>query len=252
MTTSGLLDLAGESFVLLTTFRASGEPVSTPLWVGRDGDALVVLTPSASGKVKRLRGDRRVLVQPCGRFGAVTDSVPAVPATAEIRGGAGGRRPGPTGSARGVPRRVADGARDRAAGRATARTRRDTQVGAAPDMSRGAGAAGTAAAGSTKHAYESSSAGPARSASAVRNRHGTSPPHEEPRSGGQRRPDISLARRRAVRLGLDRTAVGGTARSSAACSTAAGSVPAHGSVQVPRGQSVSRSGEDQTSVIIRT
>jgi len=80
-----LLDLARERFVLLTTFRASGAPVSTPVWVGRDGDALVVLTPSHSGKVKRLRADPRVQVQPCGRFGAVRDGAPAVPATAEIR-----------------------------------------------------------------------------------------------------------------------------------------------------------------------
>lgn len=80
-----LLDLAGERFVLLTTFRASGEPVPTPVWVARDGDVLVVLTPAGSGKVKRLRRDPRVLVQPCGRFGAVREGRPAVAATCEVR-----------------------------------------------------------------------------------------------------------------------------------------------------------------------
>ncbi len=80
-----LLDLARERFVLLTTYRASGAPVSTPVWVGRDGDALVVLTPAGSGKVRRLRADARVRVQPCGRFGAVRDGAPAVDGTAEIR-----------------------------------------------------------------------------------------------------------------------------------------------------------------------
>lgn len=82
---SDLLQLADARFVSLTTFRRSGEPVSTPVWVGRDGDALVVLTPAGSGKVTRLRRDPRVLVRPCGRFGAVPDDAVAVAGTAEIR-----------------------------------------------------------------------------------------------------------------------------------------------------------------------
>ena len=82
-----LLGLADERFVSLTTFRRSGEPVSTPVWVGRDGDALVVLTPAGSGKVKRLRHDARVEVRPCGRFGAVADGAEPVAGTAELREG---------------------------------------------------------------------------------------------------------------------------------------------------------------------
>ena len=78
-----LLSLVEERFVSLTTFRRTGEPVSTPVWVGRDGDALVVLTPAESGKVKRLRHDPRVELRPCGRFGAVADG--AVPLTARAR-----------------------------------------------------------------------------------------------------------------------------------------------------------------------
>jgi PPOX class probable F420-dependent enzyme len=80
-----LLRLADERFVSLTTFRRSGVAVSTPVWVGRDGDALVVLTPAASGKVKRLRRDARVQVRPCGRFGAVADGVLPVEGRAELR-----------------------------------------------------------------------------------------------------------------------------------------------------------------------
>jgi hypothetical protein len=80
-----LLRLADERFVSLTTFRRSGRPVSTPVWVGRDGDALVVLTPAGSGKVKRLRHDARVEVRPCGRFGAVADGAVPVGGTAELR-----------------------------------------------------------------------------------------------------------------------------------------------------------------------
>jgi uncharacterized protein len=83
---SDLLPLADERFISLTTFRRSGEPVSTPVWVGRDGDSLVVLTPAGSGKVKRLRHDPRVELRPCGRFGKVADGVAPVAGTAEVRG----------------------------------------------------------------------------------------------------------------------------------------------------------------------
>ena len=80
-----LLPLADSRFVSLTTFRRSGEPVSTPVWVGRDGASLVVLTPAGSGKVKRLRRDPRVQIRPCGRFGTVADGVDPVTGTAEVR-----------------------------------------------------------------------------------------------------------------------------------------------------------------------
>jgi PPOX class probable F420-dependent enzyme len=82
---TSLLPLADARFVSLTTFRRSGERVSTPVWVGRDGASLVVLTPSGSGKVRRLRSDPRVEVRPCGRFGAVADGVEPIAATAELR-----------------------------------------------------------------------------------------------------------------------------------------------------------------------
>ena len=80
-----LLSLADHRFVSLTTFRRSGAPVSTPVWVGRDGGSLVVLTPVGSGKVKRLRHDPRVELRPCGRFGAVADGVEPMSAIAEVR-----------------------------------------------------------------------------------------------------------------------------------------------------------------------
>jgi uncharacterized protein len=80
-----LLSLADHRFVSLTTFRRSGAPVATPVWVGRDGESLVVLTPAGSGKVKRLRHDSRVELRPCGRFGAVADGVEPMSAVAELR-----------------------------------------------------------------------------------------------------------------------------------------------------------------------
>lgn len=57
---TSLISLADERFVPLTTFRRSGEPVSTPGRVGRDSSVLVVRIPAGSGKVRRLRADPRV------------------------------------------------------------------------------------------------------------------------------------------------------------------------------------------------
>ena len=76
--------LGDESFVSLTTFRRSGEAVSVPVWIGRDGDALTVTTPATSGKVKRLRADPRVELRPCSRRGTVDGGVPPVAGVARI------------------------------------------------------------------------------------------------------------------------------------------------------------------------
>jgi PPOX class probable F420-dependent enzyme len=76
--------LAGERFISLTTFRRSGEAVSTPVWVASDGDALLVTTPAASGKVKRLRHTPRVEMRACTRSGRVPEDAEVVSGTAEI------------------------------------------------------------------------------------------------------------------------------------------------------------------------
>ncbi|MEP6855230.1 MAG: PPOX class F420-dependent oxidoreductase [Pedococcus sp.] len=79
-----LAALGSEKFVSLTTFRKTGIGVSTPVWVGLEGDALVVTTPSGSGKVKRLRNNDRVELSPCSRRGTVNDGAPNVSAVAEL------------------------------------------------------------------------------------------------------------------------------------------------------------------------
>jgi PPOX class probable F420-dependent enzyme len=61
--------LAAEKYVLLTTFRKDGRAVPTPVWVARDGDALVVWTVKDSGKVKRIRRSAEVTVAPCDARG---------------------------------------------------------------------------------------------------------------------------------------------------------------------------------------
>lgn len=81
---TAFLGMAGENFVSLTTFRKSGKPVSTPVWIARDGAALIVTTPADSGKVKRLRKNSRVELQPSSRRGVVPDGAQQVSGTAEI------------------------------------------------------------------------------------------------------------------------------------------------------------------------
>ena len=78
--------LADARFVSLTTYRRTGEPVPTPVWLVRDGDALLVTTPAASGKVKRLRAHPRVELRPCDRRGRVDADAPVATGEAEILG----------------------------------------------------------------------------------------------------------------------------------------------------------------------
>ncbi len=87
---SGLSALAGQRYLSLTTFRKSGEPVATPVWVAGDGDALVVISEGPAGKVKRLRADPRVELRPCtirGRILPGTSPVTAVATLVEDRDG---------------------------------------------------------------------------------------------------------------------------------------------------------------------
>lgn len=83
-TSSDFLALADHRFLSLTTFRKSGEPVSTAVWIARDGDDLIVTTPKESGKVKRLRNSDRVEMRQCGRSGAVKADAVAVEGRATI------------------------------------------------------------------------------------------------------------------------------------------------------------------------
>jgi uncharacterized protein len=79
-----LPNLGGERFVLLTTYRRSGEPVQTPVWVLPDAGAAIVSTPEGAGKLKRLRNDPRVTIAPCDRRGNVDEGAPVVEGRAEI------------------------------------------------------------------------------------------------------------------------------------------------------------------------
>ena len=82
-----LADLGREEFVSLTTYRRSGDAVSVAVWIAPDTEAnggLLVTTTERSGKVKRLRRDRRVQLRPCDRRGTVAADAPTVSAQADI------------------------------------------------------------------------------------------------------------------------------------------------------------------------
>jgi PPOX class probable F420-dependent enzyme len=68
--------VSANQYVSLTTFRKSGEPVATPVWIARDGDELVVITVDQLGKTKRLARSPRVELRPCDIRGVVADGAP--------------------------------------------------------------------------------------------------------------------------------------------------------------------------------
>ena len=80
--------LADEKYILLTTFRRDGRPVSTPVWaVALDSGEVGFWTSSESGKAKRLAHTARVTVQPCDARGRVKEGSAVTDASARIVSG---------------------------------------------------------------------------------------------------------------------------------------------------------------------
>jgi PPOX class probable F420-dependent enzyme len=77
-------DVAAHRYVSLTTFRRSGEPVATPVWIARDGDELVVITIDGVGKTKRLAHTSRVELRECDMRGTVPAGAPTQHGTARV------------------------------------------------------------------------------------------------------------------------------------------------------------------------
>ena len=61
--------LEGHRYIRLTTYRKSGEAVPTPMWFALVKDVAYVFTELHTGKVKRIRNDRRATVAPSNFFG---------------------------------------------------------------------------------------------------------------------------------------------------------------------------------------
>jgi len=57
--------LHGHKYCLLTSFRASGAPVSVPVWFGTEGQNIYIRSGPEDGKVKRIRRNGQVLITPC-------------------------------------------------------------------------------------------------------------------------------------------------------------------------------------------
>lgn len=60
-----------ERYLSLTTYRASGAAVATPVWFASLDRTLYVFTAGESGKVKRLRRSPRARIAPCDARGNV-------------------------------------------------------------------------------------------------------------------------------------------------------------------------------------
>lgn len=56
-------------YINLETYRKSGQAVSTPVWFVTEGDRIIVVTKSETGKVKRLRNNDKVRIMPSGMRG---------------------------------------------------------------------------------------------------------------------------------------------------------------------------------------
>ena len=77
--------LAEEKYVAFTTYKKDGTPKSTPVWIVDAGDGkLAFTTEDGSWKVKRLRNNNRIEVQPSDARGNVTDGSSPTAGTAEV------------------------------------------------------------------------------------------------------------------------------------------------------------------------
>ena len=72
-----LPDLGREQCIALTTFRKTGQAVTTPVWFAQRSGTIYVETHADAGKLKRLRHTARVTLAPCTYSGKVTGSVSA-------------------------------------------------------------------------------------------------------------------------------------------------------------------------------
>src|SRR6266516_1741188 len=68
-------DLGREQCIALTTFRKTGQTVTTPVMFAQSLGTIYVGTRADAGKLKRLRRSGRVTLAPCTYSGKVTGSV---------------------------------------------------------------------------------------------------------------------------------------------------------------------------------
>src|SRR5215472_13493031 len=76
------IEIYGQKYVNLATFRRSGTAVHTPVWFGEANGKLYVMTSSKLGKYKRIRNNPKVTIAPCTMRGKIIG--PEFPATVRI------------------------------------------------------------------------------------------------------------------------------------------------------------------------
>ena len=62
-------NLQSQQFMNLITYRKSGVEVRTPVWFVKDGTSLYVMTGKDAGKIKRIRNNPSITVEPSDRAG---------------------------------------------------------------------------------------------------------------------------------------------------------------------------------------
>ena len=70
-------------YAALTTFRTDGSGVASPIWFAAHGATLLVRTPTATAKVRRLTAEPRVELEPCDWKGRPVPGA-LLEATAEV------------------------------------------------------------------------------------------------------------------------------------------------------------------------
>jgi PPOX class probable F420-dependent enzyme len=68
-------NLAGAEFMVLTTYKRSGDAVPTTVWFAQQGERLYVTTVAQAGKSKRIRANPCVTVAPSDQVGNLSGAV---------------------------------------------------------------------------------------------------------------------------------------------------------------------------------
>lgn len=66
------VEIHGQKYISLASFRKNGTAVRTPIWFAESEGKLVFMTRNDSWKYKRIRNDPRVMVAPCTIRGKIT------------------------------------------------------------------------------------------------------------------------------------------------------------------------------------
>lgn len=78
------VEVGRSSYVSFTSYRKDGTPVATPVWIAPEGDDLYFFSDTGAFKVKRVRNNPAVSLQPCDVRGRIKDGAPLVTGLAEV------------------------------------------------------------------------------------------------------------------------------------------------------------------------